>query len=56
MEAKHASREKKQLHLLHSVRAMRAMYDSDSDSDSDSNSSSEARYLDEVSDDEEDFC
>ena len=59
MEAKHASREKKQVHLLHSIGTMRAMYDdSDSDSDYDSDSSSEARYLDEVSDDddEEDFC
>jgi hypothetical protein len=56
MEAKHASREKKQLHLLHSVRTMRAIYDSDSDSDSDSDTSSEARYLDEDSGDEENFC
>ena len=60
LEAKYAKREKKQVHLLTSARTMRAMCDSDSNSDysdSDSDSSSEARYLDEISDDDdEDFC
>ena len=54
LEAKHASREKKQINLLHSIGTMRAMCD---DSDSDSDSSSEACYLDEVSDDDDEaFC
>jgi hypothetical protein len=63
LEATHARREKKhekkQVNLLHSISTMRAMCDdSDSDSDCGSSSSSEARYLDEVSDDDddEDFC
>ena len=52
MEAKHTSREMKQLNLLNSVKTMCAMY-SDSDLESDSDSDTAVRYLNVLGDDDD---